>query len=84
MWDRAWEGVHGYLDEFWQSADGSALVAGFFDFDFSSRPPLTADEQRRLNETERLLCEHYPAEVSLQLSQRHDLRCPSSLDSVSR
>ena len=84
MWDRAWEGVHDYLDEFWQSADGGALVAGFFDFDFSSRPPLTADEQRRLNETKRLLCEHYPAEVSLQLSQRHDLRCPSFLDSVSR
>jgi hypothetical protein len=83
MWDRAWEGVHGYLDDVWQLANGRELVQSFYHFVFADRIPLTVDEQRRLDKTERLLWQHYPAEVSLQLTRRHELQRLSSLDSVS-
>jgi hypothetical protein len=83
MWDRAWEGVHGYLDDVWQLANGRELVQSFYDFVFAGRTPLTVDEQRRLDKTEGLLWQHYPAEVSSQLTQRHQLQRLSSLDSVS-
>ena len=83
MWDRAWEGVHGYLDDVWPLANGLELVQSFYDFVFAGRTPLTVDEQRRLDKTEGLLWQHYPAEVSSQLTQRHQLQRLSSLDSVS-
>ena len=64
MWDRAWEGVHRYLDEFWPQADGRSLVASFVGFDFRRRPPLTPDESRRLKATEKLLQLRFPDEFT--------------------
>lgn len=83
MWDRAWEDVHRHLDEVWQLADQRELVQSFYDFVFSGRTSLTMDEQRRMDMTERLLWQHYPGEVSLQLTQRNKLQRLSFLDSVS-
>lgn len=68
MWDRAWEGVHRFLEDFWTDANAARLVASFYDFDFRNRPPLSQDERRRLRETEKLLLEHFPAEVKTRSS----------------
>ena len=68
MWNRAWEGVHRFLEDFWTHADAARLVASFYDFDFRNRPSLSQDERRRLRETEKLLLEHFPAEVKTRAS----------------
>lgn len=65
MWDRAWDGVHHYLDEFWRHADRDALLQAWQDFDFSARGPLTPAETRIVSATARLLERKFPGALSL-------------------
>lgn len=60
LWDRAWEGVHRYLDEFWLNADRDSLIKPYQNFDYSARGPLTPTETRMLRETATLLHRKYP------------------------
>lgn len=69
MWDRAWEGVHHYLDEFWRDADRDALLQAWRNFDFSARGPLTPAEARIVSATARLLERKFPGALPLTESQ---------------
>lgn len=64
MWDRGWEAVHRYLDQFWRVADRDHLLAAWREFDFTARPILTPEEQRQLEATARLLTERFPDVVA--------------------
>ncbi len=63
MWDRAWDGVHRFLDGFWQRVKAREIVDSLYGFDFSHRPPLSQHEQVRLKETAQLLWQHFPGEM---------------------
>lgn len=64
MWDRGWEAVHRYLDQFWRTADREHLLTAWREFDFAARPPLTPDEKRKLEATAQLLNERFPDAIA--------------------
>lgn len=69
MWDRGWEAVHRYLEQFWRMADRDHVLAAWRDFDFAARAPLTPDEHRKLEATARLLKERFPHD-SVEMANR--------------
>jgi GT2 family glycosyltransferase len=62
VWDRAWDGVHDFLDQIRRQMDRSYILSAFKDFDFASRGPLTPSEVKLLQKTAEFIEEGFPAE----------------------
>jgi hypothetical protein len=61
VWDRAWDGVHHYLDRIRCDLDRAYLLSTFQNFDFAARSPLTPSEDLLLRKTAEFIEQHFPA-----------------------
>lgn len=59
VWDRAWDGVHHFLDQIRPDLDRTSLLSAFQDFDFAARSPLTPSEVTLLRKTAEFIGQYF-------------------------
>lgn len=60
VWDKAWDGVHDFLDQIGRDLDRAYLLSAFQNFDFVARRPLTPSEVILLRKTAEFIEQHFP------------------------
>ncbi len=64
LWDRAWEGIQGFLNQADSQFDQPDLISSLRHFDFSARDSLTPSETQLLKKTEVMIAPRFAARRS--------------------
>lgn len=59
LWDKAWDGVQGFLNQADGQFDRPYLISSLRQFDFSARDPLTPSEKQLLQKTEVMIAHRF-------------------------